>query len=79
MATPLPTSSSAPPITETPTHLPGDLNGDGTVDIRDIQLCINVILGMGADPTIISRADLNLDSMVDVRDLQILTNLILQG
>lgn len=56
---------------------PGDLNGDGGVDIVDVQLCVNVFLGTETDPVVTSRADVNSDATVDVLDVQAIVNLIL--
>jgi len=55
------------------TSSPGgcDVNGDGSVNVLDIQALINAILGTGAG------RDLNGDGKVDVLDLQILGNVIL--
>ena len=36
--------------------LRGDLNGDCNINIRDVQLCINVILETAVDAEIIQRA-----------------------
>jgi hypothetical protein len=57
----------------------GDVNQDGRVDIIDIQLCVNVILGTETDPGRIARADANGDGRVDVLDLQRIVNTILSG
>ena len=52
----------------------GDLNGDGTVDISDVNALINIILGKAEfDP----RGDLNNDSEIDITDANILINIIL--
>jgi hypothetical protein len=47
-----------------------DINQDGSVDITDLQLCINVILCMENDPVIIERSDMNGDGRVNVLDVQ---------
>jgi hypothetical protein len=39
----------------------GDLNNDEKVNIQDIQLCVNVILGAETNPGIVARADVNED------------------
>ena len=50
-------------------HTPGDTNGDGHVNVLDVQALIATALAGGAqDP----RADVNRDGVVDVRDLQAL-------
>ncbi|HSB89445.1 MAG TPA: LamG-like jellyroll fold domain-containing protein, partial [Anaerolineales bacterium] len=79
--TPPPTSTAFVPPSATPGsgNLPGDLTLDGRVDVLDLQLCINVILGAEADPGVIARADVNLDGAVNVLDAQAIVNIILTG
>lgn len=52
-----------------PTQLPGDANGDGTVDLLDLD-----ILGsnFGSSPATFATADFNGDNVVDLLDLDIL-------
>ncbi|MBR5727662.1 MAG: M6 family metalloprotease domain-containing protein [Muribaculaceae bacterium] len=54
--------------------LVGDVNGDGTVDVSDVNAVINMILGKD---TLDSIADLNNDGQVDVTDVNIIINIIL--
>ncbi len=77
--TPTPTQTPGPTSTSTPTATPqaGDLNLDGSVNVLDVQLCVNVFLGTETDPGIIARADLNSDASVDVLDVQLIVNLFL--
>ena len=56
--------------------MPGDINNDSKVDIVDMNLLINYILGLGEIDDIQS-ADLNEDFNIDIKDLNILINLIL--
>lgn len=56
---------------------PGDVNNDGVVDINDMNLLINVVLGKDSADTFDGRADVNNDGTVDINDLNILINLIL--
>ena len=50
-----------------------DMNSDGAVNVLDMQMLVNAILGVqGA-----AANDINGDSRIDVLDLQILTNVIL--
>jgi len=51
-----------------------DVNGDGAVDVLDLQVMINAILGINTN---VSTQDLNADGVVDVIDLQILANVVL--
>jgi hypothetical protein len=68
-----------PTPTITPTPQPGDLNLDGAINVLDIQLCVNVFLGVETDPAIVDRSDLNGDAAVNVLDVQLLVNLFLAG
>jgi len=49
------------------------------VDVLDIQLCANVVLGTETDPGIVARADVNVDGEVNVLDLQIIVNIYLES
>ena len=74
---PSPTMTQTPVPSEEPEQ--GDVNGDGEVNVLDLQLCVNVFLGVETDPTIASRSDINLDGQVDVLDVQAIANIILAG
>jgi hypothetical protein len=54
-----------------------DLNQDGNVDVLDLQLCMNVFLGVETDPTVVERADVNEDGQVDSEDIRQILELIL--
>jgi glucuronoarabinoxylan endo-1,4-beta-xylanase len=60
-------------VTSTLPTSPCDLNNDGTANVVDLQILINVILGGTGS----AKGDLNVDSRIDVLDLQILVNVIL--
>ena len=51
----------------------GDVNGDGNVDVSDINIVINEILGKGGT----YNADVNGDGTTDVSDINIVINIIL--
>ena len=53
--------------------LPGDVNGDGTVDVSDINEVINVMLGKKTNP----KADVTGEGTVDVIDINTLINIML--
>lgn len=55
----------------------GDLNADGQVNSVDLQLCVNVLLGIENNPEITARADLDNNGEVNAADLQKLVNLLL--
>jgi hypothetical protein len=50
----------------------GEINQDGTVNTLDIQLCVNVILEIETDPSLIQAADINNDGVVDQTDLDLI-------
>jgi hypothetical protein len=52
----------------------GDLNTDGMVNIQDVILLVNHVIGMSADVTC---ADLNSDGVINIQDIIILVNIIL--
>ena len=54
--------------------LPGDINGDGVVDIADVNAVINMMLGK---VEAVPAADLNNDGSVDISDVNAVINLML--
>ena len=56
-----------------------DLNLDGAVNILDVQVCVNVILGTESATEIVDRADVNEDGNIDDEDLQAIANSALAG
>ena len=71
-------SSSAPDVLkvsdkDTPA-IPGDLSGDGTVDVDDVAIIAKMILGK-TNPDL--SADLNHDGVVDVEDFAIIVRITL--
>lgn len=60
--------------------LVGDVDDNGVVDVSDINIIINFILGQYPDDkSLKSRCDLNGDGVIDVSDLNIVINIILQN
>ena len=59
------------------TYPTGDVNGDGEVNIADINALIDTILSGNADSETATRADVNGDSEVNVADVNALIDLIL--
>ncbi len=53
--------------------VPGDVNGDGNVDIADINAIINAMLGKGPE----DGADVTGDSHLDIADLNFVINIVL--
>ncbi|MBR1803848.1 MAG: metallophosphoesterase [Muribaculaceae bacterium] len=71
-----------PTLHFTPVEIPveiirGDLNGDGVVDVTDVNILINVILGVTESTEIEALGDLTGDNAVDVSDVNVLINIIL--
>ena len=57
----------------------GDMNLDYTVNIQDVVILVNLILGnIESTPELIAAGDMNYDSYVTVQDLVWITALILQ-
>jgi hypothetical protein len=57
--------------------LRGDVNGDGEVNIADVNALIDIILGGAVDEDTRSRADVNGDSEVNIADINALIDIIL--
>ncbi|MBR6283199.1 MAG: chitobiase/beta-hexosaminidase C-terminal domain-containing protein [Muribaculaceae bacterium] len=55
-------------------NVTGDVNGDKVVDIDDVNIIINIILGKSAQTT---QADVNQDGAVDIDDVNMIINLML--
>lgn len=51
----------------------GDVNGDGIVDISDVNIVINVMLGKESN----ASADVNADENVDISDVNLVINMML--
>lgn len=76
------TKYEIPSMTSTITVLnvaPGDCNGDNTIDVADIVVLANSILGNTADGFVEKAADYNADGAVDVADIVNIANYILNG
>ena len=57
----------------------GDLNQDGLINVQDIILTINIILGTHPSDYELCSGDLNDDSAIDILDIVLLINLILSS
>ena len=57
-------------------YLPGDFNGDGVVDVSDLNILINIVLDKAPEEP---NSDLTGDGSVDVSDVNTLINLILSN
>lgn len=72
-ASPLPQQSAEPSESPKPSGKMGDVNGDGTVDLRDAQLVLKAALKLEKlDADQIQLADCNMDQVIDLGDAQII-------
>lgn len=56
----------------------GDVNGDGTIDLLDVRLCLQIAQGyLTGTPTQRSSADVNRDGEVDETDARILSEYVI--
>ena len=53
---------------------PGDINSDEVINILDVVLLVNIILGSN---DFVSSADLNNDGIANILDIVLLVNIIL--
>lgn len=57
--------------------VPGDLNGDGSVDVEDVNAIINLILESISADQLAGNTDVNGDGATDIADVNEIINLIL--
>ena len=61
-----------------PAYSTGDVNGDGKVDVEDVNAVINIILKTKTVADYDGGADVNNDGKIDVEDVNAIINLILK-
>ncbi|MBO4871078.1 MAG: hypothetical protein J5565_03740 [Muribaculaceae bacterium] len=64
-------------VTKKAAYKEGDVNGDGKVDVADVNCAINIILEIKTPEDYVGNADLNGDGKVDVSDVNLIINIIL--
>ena len=64
-------------FTDSSAIVPGDVNIDGKVDVSDVNIIINIMLGKTQPTNVIGNADLNGDNSIDVSDLNAVINIML--
>ena len=67
------------PSVPDPSTLVGDVNGDGEINVADLNALVNILLGETADYDTTHRADVNYDSEINIADVNVLTDYILGG
>jgi len=60
-------------------EVPGDIDGDGDVDLIDADLFAAVLTDQDVDPMHVARSDLNNDESVDGLDIQPMTAALLDS
>ena len=55
----------------------GDVNNDGEINISDINILIDIILGGNADELTLKRADVNDDDEINISDVNSIIDIIL--
>ena len=64
-------------ITDQYSYLPGDANNDGEVNIADVSLIVDILLGAQVDPATLERSDVNKDGEVNIADVSKVIDFIL--
>ncbi len=57
--------------------MPGDVNNDGVVDVTDINILVNIVLGKDQASNYNGHAYVNDDDEVDVTDINMVVNIVL--
>ena len=60
-----------------PTGMPGDVNGDGDVDITDVVAIANHVMGDTPPGFVLDNADMNADGDVDITDVVAMANSVM--
>ena len=56
----------------------GDVNGDGLVNITDVVLLVDYVLGINDPSFIKANADINADDSINILDATLLVNIIME-
>jgi hypothetical protein len=60
-----------------PSPIPGDIDLDNTVDMNDMEILVNVLVGVDTDAGHVSRANVNGSGCADGLDIETFTDLLL--
>ena len=59
-------------------NLTGDINGDLIINILDVIIVVNIVLGIDTDDNCqLELSDLNMDGVLNILDIVTIVNLIL--
>lgn len=61
----------------TPEYTPGDVNNDGNINVRDVIMVVDYILGNEPNGFVFEAADMNGSGDINVRDIIIIIDIIL--
>ena len=56
---------------------PGDVTGDGTIDIEDVTTLISLVLGNSVPDAVLANANVNGDGTIDIEDVTMLISMVL--
>ena len=73
------TRLSYPPTPPSPEPITGDVNGDDEVNISDINILVDIILGKSYPEDILQRADVNKDGEINISDIMMIIDCILKS
>ena len=64
-------------VADAPEQVVGDVDGNGVVDVDDLNIIINIMVGKNSNPDFVAPADIDGNGTVDVDDLNRLINIML--
>ena len=64
-------------VADAPEQVVGDVDGNGVVDVDDLNIIINIMVGKNSNPDFVAPADIDGNGNVDVDDLNRLINIML--
>jgi len=65
------------PDPDAPVYIKGDVNGDGEVNIADVNAAIDLIMGGNANDDVKKRADVNGDGEINIADVNAIIDIIM--
>ena len=59
-------------------RIPGDVDGDGSITVKDVTTLIDYLLGVTPELYNDLNADINNDGIIDIRDTSALIDILLE-